>query len=1043
MIDRFIRLAIARRTIVMFIAVFIAVYGWYSWRQLSIEAYPDIADVSSQVITQAPGLAAEEVEQQITVPIERALNGTPGLAIMRSKSTFGLSLITLVFRDGSEDYWSRQRIQERITGVTLPTGITPGLDALTSPIGEIYRYTLESDTLGQRELSEIQQWEIIPALGQIQGVAGVNNFGGITTQYEVELDPVQLQRFGLSLKSVEDAITANNHSTGGSVITRGEQGYVVRGVGALHDLTDLGSVVVTQKGGSPVLVRDLGKVRLSQVERHGILGKDRHGDAVEGIVTLLRGENPSRVMDDVHARVITLNTQLARRGVKIVPYLDRSDLVHTTVDKVSHTVFEGVGLVLIVLILFLGSARSALIVAIVIPLAMLIAFILMHLTHVPANLLSLGAIDFGIIVDGAIVMMESLLRRREARPEEPLTLADATDAAVQVGRPIFFATIIIVTAYLPLFAFQRIEAKLFTPMAFTVGYALLGALLVSLTLVPGLAYIAFRKPTKSFHNPVLAWIDRGYVVVLRRCLDLPVIIYGIAIAAALAVLLLGATVGREFLPPLDEGSIWLQVQLPSGISLEKGKEMAGELRRAVRSFPETSYIVTQLGRNDDGTDPFTPSHIEASVGLHPYGTWPSGETKADLIRRMDAKFKTMPGFNIGFSQPMIDGVYDKMAGAHSELVIKIYGEDFHELRRIGNAVVGVLNKTPGSADVALDQEPPLPQLVVQVDRAAAARLGVNAGDVADLIQTGIGGEGIDKLYVGDRRYDIAVRFPAATRSTIAEIGTLPITTASGAQVPLSAVAHVSLKSGESTITREMGHRHLTVKLDYRDRDLTSFLHDAQANIARQVTFDHAAYHLEWGGQFENQARAESRLGVILGIMFGAMALLLYVQFALLRQVLLILGVVPLATLGGLVALHLTGATLNVASSVGFIALFGVAIQNAIIMVSNLNTRRVDGEGLLGAVMMGARERLRPVLMTATVATIGMLPAALNTGVGSDVQRGLATVVVGGLIVATALTLFVVPTLYFVIERAVSRRSERQTQRQNQQPQGAPLRETEV
>ncbi|WP_420136699.1 efflux RND transporter permease subunit [Sphingomonas sp.] len=1032
MIERFIRLAITRRRIVLLIAALVAAYGWYSWRQLSIEAYPDIADVSSQVITQAPGLAAEEVEQQITIPLERALNGTPGLTIMRSKSTFGLSLITLVFRDGSEDYWSRQRIQERIQGVTLPTGITPGLDPLTSPIGEIYRYTLESDTLGQRELSELQQWEVIPALSQIQGVAGVNNFGGITTQYEVELDPAQLQRFGLSLKAVEDAITANNHSTGGSVITRGEQGYVVRGVGALHDLSDLGNVAVTQKGGSPVLVRDLGKVRLSQMERHGILGKDEHGDAIEGIVTLLRGENPSRVMDDVHAKVQELNVELARKGARIVPYLDRSDLVHTTIDKVSHTVLEGVGLVLIVLILFLGSVRSALIVAVVIPLAMLIAFILMNVTHVPANLLSLGAIDFGIIVDGAIVMMESLLRRREARPDKPLTRAEAVDAAVQVGRPIFFATIIIITAYMPLFAFQRIEAKLFTPMAFTVSYALLGALLVAMTLVPGLAYIAFRKPTKTFHNPVLVRIERGYGVALRRCLATPAIIYGVAGVAAVAVLLLGATVGREFLPALDEGSIWLQVQLPSGISLQEGKAMADELRRAVRTFPETSYIVTQLGRNDDGTDPFTPSHIEASVGLHPPGTWPSGETKADLIRRMDAKFKTMPGFTVGFSQPMIDGVYDKMAGAHSELVIKIYGDDFAELRRIGNAIVTVLNKTPGSADVALDQEPPLPQLVIRIDRAACARLNVNAGDIADLIQTGIGGAGIDQLYVGDRRYDIAVRFPAAARSTLGEIRNLPITTGTGAQVPLSAVADIQLKMGESTITREMGHRHLTVKLDYRDRDLSSFLHDAQRNIAAQVKFDKTNYHLEWGGQFENQARAESRLRVILCVMFAAMGLLLYIQFALVRQVLLILGAVPLATLGGLVALHLTHSTLNVASSVGFIALFGVAIQNAIIMVSNLNTHRVDGEGLLEAVLRGANERLRPVLMTATVATIGMLPAAVHTGVGSDVQRGLATVVVGGLIVATALTLFVVPTLYYVIERAASRRAARRQGR----PQGA-------
>jgi cobalt-zinc-cadmium resistance protein CzcA len=1030
MIERFIRLAISRRNIVFLIAAFVAVYGVFSWRQLSIEAYPDIADVSSQVVTQAPGLAAEEVEQQITVPLERALNGTPGLTVMRSKSTFGLSLITLVFRDGSEDYWSRQRIQERIQDVTLPNGVTPGLDPLTSPVGEIYRYTLESDSLDLRALSEIQRWEVIPALSQIQGVAAVSNFGGVTTQYEVEVDPAQLQRFNVSMKAVGEAITANNRSSGGSVVTRGEQSYVVRGVGALRDLRDLGAVVVSEKAGVPVLVRDLGKVRLSQVERHGILGKDDNSDTIEGIVTLLRGENPSRVMQDVHAKVAQLNADLAKRGVKIAPFLDRSELVQATVSKVSHTVLEGIGLVLIVLILFLGSARSAVIVAVVIPLAMLIAFILMHLTKVPANLLSLGAIDFGIIVDGAIVMMESILRRREARPDQPLTTGDAADAAIQVGRPVFFATLIIVTAYLPLFAFQRVEAKLFTPMAFTVGFALAGALVATLALVPALAYLAFRKPRKMFHNPVLGRIERGYASLLQRCLKLPSIIYGVVVAAACLVVVLGASVGREFLPVLDEGSIWLQVQLPSGISLEKGQAMADELRAAARAFPETSYVVTQLGRNDDGTDPFTPSHIEASVGLHPYGTWPSRETKADLIRRMDAKFKTMPGFSVGFSQPMIDGVYDKMAGAHSELVIKVFGDDFHELRRIGDSLVEALNRTPGAADVAIDQEPPLPQLVIKVDREAAARLGVNVGDVTDMIRTGIGGDGVDQIYVGDRRYDIAVRFPAAARRGVTEISNLPVMTGGGALVPLSAVAQVSLKSGESTITREMGHRHLTVKLGYRDRDLTSFLRDAQRNIAEQVKFDSAAYRLEWGGQFENQRRAESRLTVILGLMFAVMALLLHVHFGLMRHVLLVLGVVPLATLGGLAALHVTGSTLNVASSVGFIALFGVAVQNAIIMVSNLNTHCAHGEGLLEAVLAGARERLRPVLMTATVATVGMLPAALNTGVGSDVQRGLATVVVGGLVVATVLTLLVTPTLYFVIERAVARRAERRAARRN-------------
>lgn len=1023
MIETLIRIAFSKRLVVALICAFVCLYGYYSWRQLAIEAYPDIADVSSQVITQAPGLAAEEVEQQITIPLERELNGTPGLSVMRSKSTFGLSLITLVFRDGAEDYWSRQRIQERIQGVTLPSGISAGLDALTSPIGEIYRYTLESDTLGQRELSELQRWTVIPALKQVPGVADINNFGGITTQYEVELDPAALSRFNVSLKNVEDAITANNKSTGGSVINRGEQGYVIRGVGAVRSLADIGNIVVTQKAGVAVFVHDLGKLRLSQIERHGVLGKDDNNDTIEGIVLLLRGENPSTVMDGVHAKVAALNAQLAPMGAKIVPYIDRSDLVNITIDKVGHTVLEGVGLVLIVLILFLGSPRSALIVAVVIPLAMLSAFILMNLTHVPANLLSLGAIDFGIIVDGAIVMMEAILRRREEEPDRRLTSAEALDAALQVGKPIFFATLIIITAYLPLFAFQRVEAKLFKPMAFTVGYALISALLISLALIPGLAYMGFRKPRKLFHNPVLGYLNTHYGRLLRKTLERPKIIYGVIAAAGAAVLLLGATVGREFLPALDEGSIWLQVQLPSGISLDTAKQMAAELRRETRRFPEVSYVVTQLGRNDDGTDPFTPSHIEASVGLTPYSTWPFGETKKDLIAKLDAKYKSMPGFDVGFSQPMIDGVYDKIAGAHSQLVVKIFGDDFHELRRIGGEIVNVLNATPGSADVGIDQEPPLPQLVIKVDRDAAARLGVNVGDVADLIQTGIGGAPVDQLYVDNRHFDITVRFPEVARNSPGAIRNLPVTTASGARVPLSSVAKVELKSGESTITREMNARHLTVKLDYRNRDLSSFLAEAQKNVDQKVKFDKAKFHLDWGGQFENQRRAQARLVLILGLMLGVMTVLLYGQFALFRQVFLVLGVVPLATLGGLIALHVTGSTLNVASAVGFIALFGVAVQNAIIMVANLNHHRLEGENLLEAVLTGAGERLRPVLMTATVATVGMLPAALTTGVGSDVQRGLATVVVGGLVMATALTLFVIPTLYFVIERRMIIRNE--------------------
>ncbi len=1023
MIDWLVGFALHKRLVVAMLCVFAAIYGYYSWTQIAIEAYPDIADTSSQVVTQAPGLAAEEIEQQITIPLERELNGTPGLLFMRSKSTFGLSLITVVFRDGIEDYWSRQRLNERIQNATLPPNLTPGLDPLSSPTGSIYYYTLESDSKGLRELSEIQRWIVIPALKQVPGVADVQNFGGITTQFQLELDPQQLMRFGLSLANVETAITANSASAGGSVVARGELGYVVRGIGLVQTLDDFGAIVVTQRNGTPILVRDLGKLKLANLERHGVLGRNQANDAVEGTVLLLKGDNPSRVMEGVHAKVKELNARLAADDVQIVPYIDRSDLVDATLDRVAKTIVQGVGLVFIVLILFLGSPRSAIIVGLTIPFALMTAFIAMNLTKVSANLLSLGAIDFGIIVDGAIVMTDAILRRREAKPGERLTEADAREAAVQVARPIFFATLIIVAAYLPLFAFQRIEAKLFYPMVYAFGFAQFGALLLALALVPGLAYLAYRKPRPVFRNRVLEWLEARYRRALSVSLNRPFIAYLLGVTAAVAVIWLGVTVWREFLPQLDEGSLWLHAEMPGGISLAKAMEMDAELRRTVLEFPEVLTVVTHVGRNDDGTDPWQPGHVEAGIVLRPYDTWPAGETKQELIRRMGERLARLPGYEIAFSQPIIDSVYDKIFEPHSELSVKIYGDDFDELRRIAKDIVDTLETVPGTTDVLIDQRPPLAQIAIKVDREAAARYGINVADITDLIQTGIGGGAVSQVFIGERRYDVTVRFPEQARNSPEAIGNLTLTSSSGALVPLAQVAHIKLQTGESTINRNMNHRYLAVKLNYEDRSVPALLADAKKAIADRVKFDRRLYWLEWGGQFEGEERAEARFALIFSLIFGLMIVLLYAEFGVLRQVALILGIVPLATLGGLVGLHATGVTLNVASGVGFVALFGVAVMNGVIMVANLNRVRDLGGPLLEAVLDGAGERLRPVLMTATVATVGMLPAALASGVGSDVQRSLATVVAGGLVPATLLTLFLIPTFYFVIERRVARRAQ--------------------
>jgi cobalt-zinc-cadmium resistance protein CzcA len=1021
MINRLISLCLRKRLVVLMITILVAVFGYYSWTKMAVEAYPDISDVIVQVITQVPGLAAEEVEQQITTPLERALASTPGLETMRSSSTFALSLITLIFRDGVEDYWARQRVMDRVNQVNLPAGIQPSLNPLTAPTGEIYRYTLESDTRNLLELSEIQRWTVIPALLKVPGVVEVNNFGGFTMQYQLELDPVELQRYDLGLNDVVTAISNNSANAGGSRISRGEQGYVIRGLGMVRTLGDIGNIVVTQHKGVPIMVDDLGKLTYSHQEREGILGKDANPDTIQGIVDMLRYQNPSEVLKGIHAKMAELSKQLGPLGVRIVPYIDRDDLVHETIRRVFQILMTGIGLVCLMLILFLGSLRSGLIAAVTIPFALVTVFIMMHLTRMPANLFSLGAIDFGIIVNGAIVVTEAILRRREADPATPLSEQDVLAATTQVARPIFFATLIIITAYLPLFSFERAEAKLFLPMAYVYAYAMLGALLLTFTLIPGLAYQAFHKPRPVFRNRPLEWLEKVFNRNLERSLARPKIAFLIGGAALILVVGLGATTGREFLPVLDEGALWLQVQLPTGVSLEKASEMAGELRRTLREFPEVSYAITQLGRSDDGTDPWTPSHIEAPVGLKPYNTWAKGETKAMFLRRLNARLQQLPGFTIGISQPITDNIYDALGGAHSPLVIRIAGDDLNELRRIGGEIVAQLRGIRGTADASIFQEPPLPQIAIDIDRDATARYGINVSDITNLIQTGVGGAPVGKVYVADRTYDITVRFPQDTRNSPEALGNLILNTSSGMQIPLSQVARIRLQSGESTIAHKMAHRELLVRIDLRDRALSDYLAEAQRKIGRSVHFDPGKYHLEWSGQFEEEQRAQARLTLIIGLVLALMMVFLFAQFGKMRQVILTLGVVPLAILGGLIALHITGETLNVASAVGFIALFGVAVQNGIIMIANINQVREQGVALPEAVLSGSVERFRPVLMTATVATLGMLPAAMATGVGTDVQRNLATVVVGGLILATLLTLFLLPTYYFALERWVQRR----------------------
>ena len=1027
MIEKLVNWALDHKTLMAAIFGLLCGLGVVAWNALSIDAYPDISDTTVQVVTQVPGLATEEIEQQISIPVERAVSGIPNLVTMRSKNSFGLSTVILVFDDGVDDYWARQRVNERLVGLDLPYGAVPELNPLTAPTGEIFRYIVESPDGSHdlRSLTDIHKWTIIPHLRQISGVADVSNYGGITTQYQIELSPERLMEYGISLSDITEKIEQNNLNAGGSVLSEGSLSYVIRGIGLIDDLEGLGNIVVKTVGGSPVYLKQLGELKYGNLERKGVLGfsddEREYDDAVEGIVQMLRGENPCEVLKSIHASIDELNNEILPPGVDVHPFLDRTDLVGETLRTVSHTLLIGMLLVIVVLMIYLGSFRGALLVAITIPISLLVAFILMKITGIPANLLSLGAIDFGILVDGAIVMMETILKKRERHPDEELTLADVKQRASEVARSIFFSTIIIITAYMPLFAFEHVEAKLFTPMAYTVGYALVGALITSLLLTPALSFMAYHKPRKLYHNRWLEKLTHWYHRHINNLME-----KSRAVVAVLLIILAGSvalsiTVGKDFLPPLDEGSVWVQVQLPSGISIEKSKKMADDLRHVLKSFDETSYVMTQLGRDDEGAECFSLSHIEAGVGLKPYNTWKSGRTKAELVQAMADSIAKMPGYQVGFSQPIIDMVMDQIAGTHSDLAIKIYSDDIAESRRVAEQVVAAISDIEGATDVAIDQEPPTPQLQISVDRASIAQYGLNVADVTELIELAIGGRAISQIYVGSKVYDVTCRYAERYRNTPEQIGSLTLTNEAGVKIPLSAVADIKMVLGSSTIMREMASRYTLVRVNLRGADLSTFVAEADKRIAQQVKYDPETTHLHWAGQFENRNRAFNRLGLVVPLALVVMFILLIFAFGKVRQAGLLMFVVPLALFGGMAALNVRGMTLNVSSAVGFIALVGVAIQNGVIMISHINNLRLRGRDLRKAVVDGATHRMRPVLLTASVAVLGLFPASISTGIGSDVQRPLATVIVYGLLFATIVTLFILPTLYYMVERRAEKR----------------------
>jgi len=1030
--ERLFRLFINRRLLIATIFVLIAAIGVYSWFKLPIDAYPDIADVTVQVVTQVPGLAAEEIEQQITIPLERELNGMPGLVTMRSKNLFSISAILLVFKDGIDDYWARQRVQERLNGIELPFGALPELNPLTSPTGEVCRYIIESPNRSLREITDLQKWVVIPRLKQVMGVADVQNFGGITTQYQIEIDPKKLDKYDISLNTVVESVNKNNANAGGSMLDRGDLTYIIRAVGLIKDLDDLGKIVVKPTDGIPIYLSDLGELKYGNFERKGVFGytdrKRDYSESVQGIIQLLRYENPSTVLEEVHAAIDELNNDILPDDVSIHIFLDRTHLVNATLNTVSHTLLFGVLLVIGVLIIFLGRWRSALVIAITIPLSLLIAFILMYFTNIQANLLSLGAIDFGIIVEGSIVMLETVLRKREENPVEELNKENIVNRCLEMGKPIFFSMLIIIMAYLPLFTFERIEKKMFSPMAYTVGFAILGALAVALLLIPGLAFTIYRKPQKVYHNIWLEKLTRRYHRFTENLMEKPRKIFLPLAAILAATLVLSITVGKDFLPTLDEGSLWLQVQMPPGITLDKSKNMADTLRKHIMKYKEVKYVMTQVGRDDEGTDPFSTSHAECGVGLIPYKEWKKGKRKSDLINELTEDLAKLPGYSVGFSQPIIDMVMDQIAGSHSDLAIKIFGENQEEARRIAEEIVKTVTVIKGAGDVSIEQEPPLPQLQIHANRDKVALYGLNVSDVSELIEVAIGGKAISQVFIGNRVYDVICRYDEQSRATPEKIGSLLLTSTTGAKIPLSQIAEIKTTTGPGIINREENSRFLTVRINMRDRDISSFLKEASQDIEEKVSFNHNEFLLKWSGQFDNQKRAFARLILIVPLSLALMFLLLFWSFGNFRQAWLQMALLPFPVFGGMVALNITGMSFNVSSAVGFIALFGIFTMNDVLMISHINHLRERGEVLKDAVIRGAAHRFRQILMTSSVAILGLVPASLSTNIGSDVQRPLATVIVYGLIFGTLITLFVVPALYYMLEKRFLNRSTKEKTR---------------
>jgi cobalt-zinc-cadmium resistance protein CzcA len=1019
------------------LAIFVAA-GVAAFARLPIEAYPDVTNIQVQVITLWPGHAAEEVERFVTVPVENELNSIPQRVSLRSISIFGLSVVTIVFDDDADRFRVRNLVAQQVQGIDFPSGAQASISPDSTPIGEIYRYSLEApEDFPLVELKALEDWVVERRLRTVPDVVDIVGFGGPTKQYQVQVDPAKLRAYQISLKDVLDALAAGNRNAGGAYIEHGPQMYVVRGLGLVRDPSDIASIAVATRHGTPIRVADLGAVLIGEQLRLGRVGMAKpgaerpderrdHDDVVQGIVLLRKGENALDVLDLVRKKVDEINRTDLPPGVRIVPHYDRTDLIERTLHTVRHNMIEGIGLVVIVLVLFLGLGnwRAALIVASVVPLSLLGAFFLLDLRGIPANLISMGAIDFGIIVDSAVVIVEHLLVLRAQQPagrERPLG-ADIVHAVAEMGHPILFSKAILLTAFVPLFTLQRVEGRIFRPMALTLAFALVAGTILALTAVP--VFASFTLPEHggdADESRLVAWLTRAYRSLLDGALAARPLVIGGALAALAVAAVATQMIGSEFLPKLDEGALWVRASLPDSIAPSDADALTTKVRTILASFPEVRTVVSQLGRPDDGTDVNGFDQAELYVDLRPREEWKTATDRDGLITAMSQKLAAIPGVEYLFSQVIEDNVNEAASGIKGELGIKIFGEDPAKLEEISERIVKVLDQIPGAADVGRERLSGQPQIQIQVDRDAIGRVGLTVSDVESIIETAFGGAIATKVLEGERSFDLVVKLPPRAVSDLESIREIPVFGPQGERLTLGTLASIEVRPGFSRIYREENRRRIAVKLSVRNRDLGSLVAEAQRKVAEAVPLP-PGYRLEWTGSFENQQRAVHRLEIIVPLTLAAIFFLLFTAFDSGRFAALILLNVPFAAIGGILALPVAGLTLSVSALVGFIALFGVSVQNGVLLVERIRELRRDGVELAHAVRGGALSRMRPVVMTAAMATLGLLPAAMSHGVGAETARPFAVVIIGGLISATVLTLFVLPALYgyFENERDIER-----------------------